>query len=190
MQPNVNLHVSGGRMQKLDYNGDGWPDLLFVADNGFNVKTKLYKNLGANESGLVQFKVIKDDFPVGEMSVNTADYDHDGDLDIFFTGKPCVMYNNEGDDVFKENLIPNFSAGMNNTQWVDFDSDGDLDLFMTGYFTVDYVEDVDQPYGYVLKNQLIVSGKRYREPGTKCSYQPDVLPGYGRASFDVERSTR
>ena len=30
---------------------------------------------------------------------------------------------------------------------------------MTGYFTVDYVEDVDQPYGYVLKNQLIVSGK-------------------------------
>ncbi|HET6544666.1 MAG TPA: T9SS type A sorting domain-containing protein [Chryseolinea sp.] len=159
LEANMNIQVSGGRMQKLDYNGDGWPDLLFVQYNGFNVKTELYKNLGANESGVIQFKVIKDDFPVGEVSVNTADYDHDGDLDIFFTGKPCVMYNNEGDDTFKENLIPNFSAGTNNTQWVDFDSDGDLDLFMTGYFTVDYVDDVDQPYGYVLKNQLIVSGK-------------------------------
>ena len=159
MHSNGNLPVSGGRIQKLDYNADGWPDVLFVAGNGFNAKSKLYKNLGPNAAGVIQFKVLKDDLPAGDVSVNTADYDHDGDLDIFFTGNPCVMYNNEGDDTFKENYISNFSAGLNNTQWVDFDSDGDLDLFMMGYFTVDYIEGVDQPFAYVLKNQLIVSGK-------------------------------
>ena len=129
-------------------------------------------------------------FPVGEVSVNTADYDHDGDLDIFFTGKPCVMYNNEGDDTFKENLIPNFSAGMNNTQWVDFDSDGDLDLFMTGYFTADYVEDVDQPYGYVTQESVDCFRKRYRKPGSSVLPSTCRLPGHGRASSEVERSTR
>ena len=158
MRSNSNLPVNGGRIQKLDYNGDGWPDLLFIAGNGFNAKSKLYKNLGPNASGVIQFKVVKDELPAGEVSVNTADYDHDGDLDIFFTGKSCVMYNNEGDDTFKESYIPNFSAGVNNTQWVDFDSDGDLDLFMMGYFTADYIEGADQPYGYLLKNQLIVAG--------------------------------
>ena len=159
MEANVNLPVSGGRMQKLDYNGDGFPDILFLADNGYNVKSKLFKNEGPDGSGAIQFRVVKDDFPVGDVSVSSADYDHDGDIDIFFTGKFCVMYNNELDDDFKETMVPNFSAGRNNTQWVDFDSDGDLDLFMTGYFAVDDVNNVDHPYGYVLKNQLIVSGK-------------------------------
>ncbi|HEX6226622.1 MAG TPA: FG-GAP-like repeat-containing protein, partial [Chryseolinea sp.] len=156
--PNTNFPVSGGRMQKLDYNGDGFPDLLFLADNAYDAKSKLFKNQGPDAEGEIQFKLIRDNFPTGDVTVNTADYDHDGDLDIFFTGTPCVMYNNLGDDDFKETKLLNFSAGANNTKWVDFDGDGDLDLFMTGYFKVNHADNVDNPFAFILNNQLIVSG--------------------------------
>ena len=133
----------------FDYDGDGWLDVLLVNSEGWQGEKapgKLYRNLGngtfadaTERAGL--------DFSVYGMGATIADYDADGDPDIYLTtlGPNLLLRNDAGrfvdvareagvagvvwrDDAGNEN--PEWSTGA---AWVDVDGDGWLDLLVTNY---------------------------------------------------------
>jgi enediyne biosynthesis protein E4 len=71
------------------------------------------------------------------MGAAVADYDNDGDLDLFITGfGPDALFRNNGDGTFAD-VTP--QAGVSDPLWstsaafLDYDRDGDLDLFVANY---------------------------------------------------------
>ena len=82
------------------------------------------------------FEIFQPDvFRDGETLTNAiADFDNDGDLDIFvgFRGKPNRLYRNDGDtftDVAAEVGIAD-SDVTRTSAWGDYDADGHIDLFV------------------------------------------------------------
>lgn len=66
-----------------DYDKDGLPDLFITGqDNNDRLYTALYKNTDNNSFSLVDFEFRT----VWNGDVKYFDYDHDGDLDLFYTG--------------------------------------------------------------------------------------------------------
>jgi hypothetical protein len=75
------------------------------------------------------------------MAVVTADYDNDGDADLFITNYDRdTLYRNDGDGTFTDVTE---AAGVGSELWsvgatfIDFDRDGLLDLFVGGYLVFD-----------------------------------------------------
>ena len=75
------------------------------------------------------------------MGCAFADYDNDGDADLYLTNYGAnVMYRNEGDGRYRE--VPG-QAGAADTAWstgstfFDYDNDGDLDLYVANYVRYD-----------------------------------------------------
>ncbi len=140
---------SGGGF--LDYDGDGLPDLLLVngsqwpghEDGSRRAVSHLYRNLGNGrfrdvtaEAGL--------DFSLYGMGVAVADYDADGDPDVYLTAVgDNILLRNEGGrftDVSSEAGVDGNSglrgdspAWSTSAAWLDADRDGYLDLFVCNY---------------------------------------------------------
>ncbi len=75
------------------------------------------------------------------MGVAVADYDNDGNLDLFVTGYGGnALYRNKGNCVFEDVTDKagvrggGFSTGA---AWADYDRDGNVDLFVSRYVHVD-----------------------------------------------------
>jgi hypothetical protein len=93
----------------LDYDNDGWPDLLFSNDTQPN---KLYHNNGPNKGGNVTFseKAVvagvafsEDGVARAGMGVDTADYDRSGNTSLLitnFSNQMLSLYHNEGKGLF------------------------------------------------------------------------------------------
>jgi hypothetical protein len=120
----------------VDYDNDGDLD-LFVANRG--QKNYLYRN-----DGFGLFTKITGGDLVNEVfdavSSSWADYDNDGDLDVFITtgnGQNDLLYRNNGNGTFTRITAgPAVNEGISSTcgSWGDFDHDGDLDLFVANLF--------------------------------------------------------
>ena len=120
-----------------DYNNDGFVD-IFVSNDHMN--NYLYHNEGGEkfvDRGVMSGVAFNQ---IGEatisMSVDFADYNNDGLLDLFVSDDVyCSLYKNEGDGVFSE---MSYNAGIAvacgqfvgwASSFLDYDNDGDLDLF-------------------------------------------------------------
>lgn len=133
----------------FDYDGDGDEDIYFL--NGAPLKgTKvskpptdaLYRN-----DGKFKFTDVTKQAGVGDtgfgLGVAAADYDNDGDLDIYINNYgPNVLYRNNGDGTFTDATA---EAGVANgdkvgaaAMFLDMDKDGDLDLFAANYVYFTY----------------------------------------------------
>jgi hypothetical protein len=127
----------------LDYDGDGWQDILLI--NGMDwpghkherSTLKLYRN---NRNGTFS-DVTRSaglDLEMYGMGVAVGDYDNDGYPDILVT---CVgqnvLFKNTGKgtfrDVTKASGLGGRQAFSTSALWFDFDRDGLLDLFVCNY---------------------------------------------------------
>jgi enediyne biosynthesis protein E4 len=141
----------------VDYDNDGWLDIYFV--NGCWQKglsdpkldpqerkklasstDRLYRNRGdgtfedvTRQAGLAR--------PAYGMGVIAADYDGDGDKDLYVTNYgPNFLYRNNGDGTFTDVATltgvddPRFSVGA---AFLDYNGDGRLDLYVGHYVAYD-----------------------------------------------------
>ncbi len=143
----------GGGGAFFNYDNDGLPDILLInssywpghAPDGESPTSKLYRNRGGgtfedvtSASGLARLSCYG-------MGSTIADYDGDGDEDIFVTavGKNHLLRNDNGrfTDVTDESGVGFSKASgassdwewSTGSTWIDYDRDGDLDLFVANY---------------------------------------------------------
>ncbi len=147
------LESTGSGCAFLDYDGDGFLDIYFVSgcylegvsdpnspQRGKRAENKLFRGRGDGT-----FEDVTDKAGVGDggygMGVVAADYDSDGDTDIYITNYGRnVLYRNQGNGTFRDVTS---EAGVGCELWsvgavfLDYDNDGDLDLFVGNYLEFD-----------------------------------------------------
>ncbi|MCG3160805.1 MAG: hypothetical protein JMDDDDMK_01880 [Acidobacteria bacterium] len=168
-----------GGAAMFDFDNDGRLDIYLV--NSYTVEAALagkprppaalYRNLGNGKFEDVAAKAGVAD-PGWAMGVSVADFDNDGDDDLYVTCfGPNKLYRNLGNGKFEDVTAKagvgdaRFSTGV---AWGDYDRDGDLDLFVANY--VDFKLDDLPQFG---KGQLC----QYRGIPVQCG--PRGLPGAG-----------
>jgi hypothetical protein len=118
-----------------DYDNDGDLD-LFVC-NQLNQNNFLYQNNGDGTFNRITNGEIVNDSG-WSISALWADYDNDGDLDLFITnwqGQANFLYENNGPPDYSFTKITggvpvNDLGDSFGASWGDYDNDGDLDLFV------------------------------------------------------------
>jgi hypothetical protein len=127
----------------LDYDNDGWPDILLVNSSDWPGHRKqrstlcLYRN---NRNGTFTDVTRSTglDVEMYGMGVAVGDFNNDGFPDVYVT---CVgqnrLFRNTGKgtfvDVTKNSGLGGRSAFSTSAMWVDIDRDGLLDLFVCNY---------------------------------------------------------
>ncbi len=123
-----------------DYDNDGLVDLYFTNSDG-NFRNYLYRNRGNNSYELISAPWLNEAKP--SRSANWADYDNDGDLDLFVVNEGATntnsLFENKGGGNFQKittaPIATDTWSGMS-ASWGDVNNDGWLDLFVssTEYF--------------------------------------------------------
>jgi hypothetical protein len=127
----------------LDYDSDGYPDILFVNSMDWpghkraRSALKLYKN-NRNSTFSDVTREAGLDIELYGMGIAVGDYNNDGFPDILIT---CVgqnrLFRNTGKgsfvDVTKSSGLAAHQAFSTSALWFDYDRDGLLDLFVCNY---------------------------------------------------------
>jgi hypothetical protein len=139
------VEVVGCGVAFIDYDNDGWVDLLVLSGTRLEgappgVTNRLYKN---SRDGTFTDVTAKAGLQrTGWASaVTIGDYNNDGFDDIFITyyGQN-VLYHNNGDGTFTDvteraGLRQSSGRYGSGCSWVDYDRDGKLDLFVANYLS-------------------------------------------------------
>jgi hypothetical protein len=169
----------------LDYDNDGWQDILFVNSTAWPERKTprtflaLYHN---NQNGTFtdvtrQAGLAVEMYGIG---VAAADYDNDGNQDIYITCLgPNHLFRNLGGGKFAD-VTSRAGVGdggfSTSAAWFDYDNDGQLDLFVANY--VDWSVEKDQLCSLDGKN------KSYCTPQTYQGQSPTLYHNKGNGTFE------
>ena len=172
------IEAKGGGAALLDFDDDGDLDIYWV--NGATLEAPdsgagnaLYRNDGTG--GFVDVaaaqKVMGRGWGMGAIS---ADYDNDGDADLYVTNlRHNILYRNEGhaggfSDVssLADVAMSQWSTG---SAFADYDLDGDLDLYVSSYAVLDTSEIA--PLGTQWKGVAAFVGPLGLEPAPDVFYR-------------------
>ena len=169
----------------LDYDNDGWQDVLFVNSanwpekKGAKTFLALYHNKkdGTFEDVTGAAGLAVEMYGLG---VAAADYDNDGFIDIYITAVgPNHLFRNLGNGKFADVTAkagvgdPSFSTSA---AWFDYDKDGKLDLYVCNY--VEWSVATDQHCTLDGKN------KSYCTPQSYKGQSPTLYRNRGNGTFE------
>ena len=136
------IESKGGGAAFLDYDDDGYLDAYVVNGSSFaplptpHPSNHLYRNrCDGTFADVTQAAGVGD--TTWSMGCGAADYDNDGDTDLFVTNYgPNRLYRNDGNGTFAEIAQtagvadPRWGTGL---AWGDYDLDGDVDLYVANF---------------------------------------------------------
>jgi enediyne biosynthesis protein E4 len=175
----------------LDYNGDGWPDILLANDTQPN---KLYLN---KRDGTFEEKGIAAGIAFSEdgvaragMGVDAVDYDRSGKASLIisnFSNQMMSLYHNEGNGLFVDEA-PRSEVGRASLVtlgfacfFFDYDNDGWPDIFVANGHIENEIERVQKRVKYAEPPHLFrnLGGGKFQE----------VAPSLG-AGFNTPKVAR
>ncbi len=173
------IETMAGGVAVFDYDGDGLTDIFFT--NGAVVPSlekdspKYFNRLYRNEGGM-KFRDVTEEAGLAgagySIAAAVADYDNDGDVDLFVGGvRRNTLYRNEGDGTFTDVTEEAGIKGgrwCEGAAWFDYDNDGWLDLFVVNY--VQWSPDFDVYCGD-------------RAAGVRAYCHPRLFDGYPNALY-------
>jgi hypothetical protein len=157
----------------LDYDGDGWPDILFSNDTQPN---KLYRNNGngtfTEKAVVAGIAFSEDGVARAGMGVDAFDYDHSGATSILitnFSNQMLSLYHNEGKGLFVDEA-PRSEVGRASLLTLGF-----------GCFFFDY--DLDGWPDILIANGHIDSDIQRVQPNVKYAMPPHLFRNVGKGEF-------
>jgi enediyne biosynthesis protein E4 len=177
----------------LDYDNDGWPDLLFSNDTQPN---KLYRNNGNGtftEMAVVAGIAFSEDGVArAGMGVDAADYDRSGVTSILitnFSNQMLSLYHNEGKGLFVDEA-PRSEVGRASLLtlgfgcfFFDYDLDGWPDIFIANGHIDAEIQRVQPNVKYAMPPHLFRNvGKGNFQEVTKSLGQAFNTPRVGRGA--------
>jgi enediyne biosynthesis protein E4 len=145
----------------VDYDDDGWPDLLVANDSVPNYLYHNNHNGTFTDVGMLSGVALSGEgMELGNMGVDWGDYDHTGRLSFFvthFEEQPNSLYRNRGpegfDDVSWTSNVgqPSYPYVGWGTSFFDMDNDTWLDLLVANGHVYPQIDTLE-------------SGPRFREP--------------------------
>jgi hypothetical protein len=182
--------LGGINMVQTDYNNDGRVD-LFVMRGGWEgpIRNSLLRNNGDGTFTDVTAKAGLIDVPHSTHSAAWADYDNDGNLDLFVGHERTTsrLYRNRGDGTF-EDVTRKAGVGVQTfvkgAAWGDYDRDGYPDLYLSnfGEANVLFHNNGDGTFTDVT-TKLGVTGPRMSFPTWFFDYDNDGWPDLFVADF-------
>ena len=185
----------GSGVAFLDIDNDGWQDVVFVqsmnwpptetrgSGSGARGGTRSYPALYRNNRNGTFTDITRTAGLAVEMyglGVAAADYDNDGDVDIYLTALgPDHLFRNAGGGRFEDVTTragvgdPGFSTSA---LWFDYDRDGRLDLFVANY--------VDWSPANDLFCTLDGRSKSYCTPESYKGQSPTLYRNKGDGTFE------
>jgi enediyne biosynthesis protein E4 len=142
----------------LDYNGDGWPDIVLANDTQPN-KLYLNKKDGTFEERAVPAGIAfsEDGIARAGMGVDAADYDRSGRPSLIitnFANQMLSLYHNEGNGLFVDEA-PSSEVGRATLVtlgfgcfFFDYDNDGWPDILVADGHIEDQIEKVQKRVSY------------------------------------------
>jgi hypothetical protein len=187
----------------LDYDNDGWPDLLFSNDTQPN---KLYRNNGNgtfSEKGIIAGVAFSEDGVArAGMGVDAADYDHSGHPSLMitnFSNQMLSLYHNEGKGLFVDEA-PQSAIGRATLLtlgfgcfFFDYDLDGWPDIFIANGHIDPEIQKVQANVKYAMPPHLFRNlGKGKFEEVTTSMGATFIAPrvGRGAAYADINNDGR
>ncbi len=187
----------------LDYDNDGWPDLLFSNDTQPN---KLYRNNGNgtfSEKGVIAGVAFSEDGVArAGMGVDAADYDHSGHPSLMitnFSNQMLSLYHNEGKGLFVDEA-PQSAVGRATLLtlgfgcfFFDYDLDGWPDIFVANGHIDPEIQKVQANVKYAMPPHLFRNlGKGKFEDVTNSMGPAFNAPrvGRGAAYADINNDGR
>jgi len=183
----------------LDYNVDGWPDILIANDTQPN-KLYLNKKDGTFEERGVPSGIAfsEDGVARAGMGVDSADYDRSGHPSVIisnFANQMVSLYHNEGNGLFVDEA-PQSEVGRATLVtlgfgcfFFDYDNDGWLDIFVADGHIEDAIERVQKRVSYAEPAHLFrnLGGGKFQEVTTQMGESfaaPRVARGAAYADVD------
>jgi hypothetical protein len=183
----------------LDYNSDGWPDVLIANDTQPN-KLYLNKKDGTFEERGVPSGIAfsEDGVARAGMGVDAADYDHSGHPSVIisnFANQMVSLYHNEGNGLFVDEA-PQSEVGRATLVtlgfgcfFFDFDNDGWPDIFIADGHIEDQIEHVQKRVSYAEPPHLFrnLGGGKFQEVTAQMGpafAAPRVARGAAYADID------